>query len=353
MDQQKSKAFMNRLVCDVASGLAVALALVGDQVGLFKAMAGAGPLTAEQLHDRTGVRLRYLQEWLAGMACAGYLEHDDAAQTWLLPDEHAMFVANPDSEYYLGGLFAATAPLTGMAPRVAEAFKSGKGIAFADYGETNPLVIEHMNRSVYKARLTQVWLPEMPEVVSRLLQGGRALDVGCGAGLVPVLMAQAFTSAQVTGVDVDERSLALARAKALEAGVSERVRFVQASAERFDTEPPGYDLITSFDCLHDLPDPDGALSRMRAALAPGGSVLLVEPRVAGSLRENAANPFARMLYGMSCLHCVPQSIAQGGPALGACWGEAQARRMAREAGFSQFKVLPIKSPAQAFYELRV
>lgn len=353
MDPQKSKAFMNRLVSDVASGLAVALALVGDQAGLFKAMAGAGPLTAEQLHERTGVRLRYLQEWLAGMSCAGYLEHDAAAQTWQLPNEHAMFLSNPASEYYLGGLCAATVPQSGMALRVAEAFKTGEGIPLAEYGKANPIAIENMNRSVYEARLTQQWLAQMPEVVGRLQQGGRVLDVGCGTGLVPVLIAKAFASAQVTGVDVDANAIALARAKAQEAGVSDRVRFVQVTAERLDAEPPGYDLITSFDCLHDLPDPDGALTRMRAALAPGGSVLMVEPKVSESMADNAANPFARMLYGISCLHCVPQSIAQGGPGLGACWGEAQARRLAREAGFSQFTVLPIKSPAQAFYELRV
>jgi SAM-dependent methyltransferase len=252
----------------------------------------------------------------------------------------------------LGGLLAATAPLIGFAPRVAEAFRTGEGIAFREYGADNPLAIEQMNRNSYEARLVTSWLPEMPQVVERLQQGGRALDIGCGTGVVPVLIAKAFASAQVTGLDVDAASIALAGEKAREAGVGDRVRLLQQSADELDLSPPGYDFISLFDCLHDLPDPDGVLQRMRHALAPGGTVLLVEPRVSDVLAENAANPFARLMYGFSCLHCVPQSLAQGGPGLGACWGEAHARRLAREAGFSHFKPLPIRSPVQAFYELR-
>jgi 2-polyprenyl-3-methyl-5-hydroxy-6-metoxy-1,4-benzoquinol methylase len=352
MDKDKSRAFMMKVVSDLATGLAVALVHVGDRVGLFKAMAGAGPLTREQLEQRTGIHPRYLEEWLAAMFCAGYVEHDALADTWCLPDEHAMYFADDRAETYLGGLFKGAPGLAAMAPKLAEAFESGRGISFSAYGEDTPLALEHMNRAVYEARLVEVWLPNMPQVVQALERGGRAIDIGCGTGVIPVLLAQAYPKAQITGLDFDARSIEIARENARRAGVDARLHFVVQSATELEPDGEGYDFVSVFDCIHDLPDPDGVMARMRAALKPDGTALMVEPKVADALHDNAANPFARMLYGISCIHCVPQSLSQGGPGLGACWGEAQARRMAREAGFSQFRTLPIRSPAQAFYELR-
>ena len=351
MNKEKSGAFMQKVVSDLAASMAVQLVHVGDQVGLFKAMAGAGALGTDDLARRTGVRERYLEAWLSAMYCAGYVEHDAEAHTWTLPDEHALFFAQPSSEYYLGGLFKGAPDLAAMAPRVAEAFRSGQGIPFQAFGENTPLALEHMNRAVYEARLVKVWLPTLPAVVEALQRGGRAIDIGCGTGVVPVLLAQAFPQAQVSGLDLDARSLQLAADNARRAGVEGRVRFVHLSASDWQPEPGSYDFVSSFDCIHDLGDPLGALRRMREALAPGGTALLVEPRVGERLADDVANPFARMLHGISCLHCVPQSIAQGGPGLGACWGEGRARVMAHEAGFGRFEPLPIRSPAQAFYAL--
>lgn len=351
MDLKRSQAFMGKVIGDLATASAVALVHVGDRVGLFAAMADAGPLTREQLEQKTGLHPRYLEAWLAAMLCAGYVEHDADADTWTLPDEHAVFFAAPGSEYYLGGLFKGAPALMAMAPKVAEAFETGRGIPFQAYGDGEPLAIEQMNRAVYETRFVQKWLPTMPRVVDTLQAGGRAIDIGCGTGVIPVLLAQAFPAAQVTGLDVDARSIHIARENAARAGVGARVRFVQASAADFQDDAGGYDFISSFDCIHDMGDPGAVLRRIRAALAPGGSYLMVEPRVAERVDDDVANPFARMLHGISCLHCVPVSLAQGGPGLGACWGETRARLAAQEAGFTRFSVLPIKSPAQAFYEI--
>ena len=351
MDKAKSQAFMMKVVADLAASTTVSLVHVGDRVGLFRAMAGAGPMTWEMLEQRTGIHPRYLEEWLAAMFCAGYVEHDADADTWHLPDEHAVFFADPGQEHYLGGLFKGAPALAAMAPRVAEAFETGQGIPFQAYGDAEPLAIEHMNRAVYEARLIAHWLPALPTVLQRLQAGGSAIDVGCGTGVIPILLARAFPQALITGLDVDARSIEIARESARQAGVDDRVRFLHQSAVELKTQGEGYDFVSSFDVVHDLPDPGGVLRRIRAALAPGGTYLMVEPKVADHLQDNAANPFARMLYGISCLHCVPTSLAQGGPAWGACWGETRARLAAEEAGFGSFKVLSIRSPVQAFFEL--
>lgn len=351
MDKERSQRFMAKVVGDLGTALSGALVLVGDRTGLFRAMAGAGPLAAVDLAARSGVRLRYVQEWLGAMTCAGYVEHDADTDRYRLPDEHAAFFADPGSELYLGGMFSGLPALMGMAPRLAEAFREGSGVSFAEFGETLPLALEQMNRNVYEKRLVRDWLPAMPQVVERLAAGGRAIDVGCGTGVVPLVLARAYPSARIEGLDLDARSIGIARGYAAQAGLQDRVRFVNASAEAL-AEAPGYDLVTTFDVIHDLPDPLGVMRQIRAALAEGGTYLMVEPKVSDLLEDNRQNPFGRMLFAISCLHCVPQSLAQGGPGLGACWGPTRARELATEAGFTRFNALPIRSPALAFYELR-
>lgn len=350
MDKQKSTQFMMKVVGDIGTALASGLLLVGDRCGLFKAMAGAGPLSCTALAARAGVSSRYVEEWLAVMTGAGYVEHDPIAETFALPDEHAMFLADASSEYYLGGLFQGLPGLLAMAPRLVTAFKTGEGVSFSDFGAELPEALEAMNRAVYESRLTRSWLPAMPDVVARLLAGGRALDVGCGTGVVPLTLARAFPAATIAGLDFDARSIDIARGYAREAGLGNQITFLAAPAEHLPTEP-GWDFISSFDVIHDLPDPLGAMKRIRSALNEGGTYLMVEPKVADQLENNVQNPFARMLYAISCLHCVPQSLAQGGPGLGACWGEGRARAMAHDAGFTRFERLDIRSPAMAFYAL--
>ncbi|GAA4413499.1 class I SAM-dependent methyltransferase [Quisquiliibacterium transsilvanicum] len=351
MDKERAQRFMHKVIGDVATTLSGALVLVGDSTGLFRAMAGAGPLSADEVAQRSGVHPRYAQEWLGAMTCSGYVEHDPATDRFELPDEHAMYLTDPQSEAWLLGMFTGLPAMMAMAPRLADAFRSGGGVPFAEFGEALPVALEQMNRSVYESRLVRTWLPAVPAAVERLQAGGRAIDVGCGTGVVPLLLARAFPQASIEGLDLDARSIAIARSYAEREGLQDRVRFVNASAEALSGQP-GYDLVTTFDVVHDLPDPLGVLQRIRGALAEGGTYLMVEPKVDDLLEKNRENPFGRMLFAISCLHCVPQSLAQGGPGLGACWGPTRARELAAEAGFSHFAVLPVRSPAMAFYELR-
>ena len=351
MDQQRSQQFMRKVVGDVGTALAGALVLVGDRVGLFKALQGAGAISSTEFVARTSLHPRYAEEWLAAMVCSGYVEYDAASDRFTLPDEHALFFCDAQSEYYLGGLFAGLPGLMGMVPKLVAAFQGGQGISFAEFGAGLPLALEQMNRSVYENRLVRSWLPNLPEVVARLQAGGRAIDVGCGTGIVPITLAKAYPNAQIEGLDLDAQSIAIAQGYAQEAGLGDQLRFRVASAQALE-DGPGYDLITTFDVIHDLPDPLGTLRCIRAALSDGGTYLMVEPKVDDRLENNRDNPFGRMLFAISCLHCVPQSLAQGGTGLGACWGPGRARVMAMEAGFSRFNVLPVRSPALAFYELR-
>lgn len=350
MDKAKSQQFMQKVVGDAGTAMAAALVHVGVRVGLFKAMAGAGALSASDLSDLTGIGTRNVAEWLAAMASAGYVEYDPAGERFTLPEEHALFFAQPQSEYFLGGLFDGLPGLMAMAPRLAAAFERGGGVSFAEFGAGMPLALEQMNRPVYENRLVRSWLPAVPGAIERLTAGGRAIDVGCGTGVVPLILAKAFPDARIEGLDLDARSIEIARGYAREQGLQDRVRFIQAGADALEPQP-GYDLITTFDVIHDLPDPGQVLARIRSALAPGGTYLMVEPAVDDRLENNLGNPFARMLYAISCLHCVPQSLAQGGPGLGACWGPARARELAMASGFSGFQALPVRSPVMAFYAL--
>ncbi len=351
MDKAKAQQFMQKVVGDVGTAMASALVLVGVRVGLFRAMAGAGPMSAAQLAQRSQVGERHLAEWLAAMAGAGYLVYHPQTDAFELPAEHALYLANPAAETFLGGLFEGLPPLMGMAPRLASAFQRGDGISFAEFGASLPVALEQMNRVVYENRLVQAWLPHLPQTVARLAAGGRAVDVGCGTGVVPILLAKAYPDATIEGIDRDARSIEIARGYAEQQGVADRVRFINDGAQALGADG-AYDLVTTFDVIHDLPDPVGVLSRIRTSLAPEGVFLMVEPAVEDRLQDNLANPFARLLYAISCLHCVPQSLAQGGPGLGACWGPARARALAEEAGFRGFERLPVRSPVMAFYALR-
>lgn len=348
MDKEKSQRFMQKVVSDAGTALAAGLVIVGQQTGLFKAMAQGDWMGSASLVQKTSLHPRYVEEWLGAMVVNGYVELDERGDRYRLPPEHALFLTDEQSEFHLGGLFTGLPGLLATVPKLVTAFREGKGLAFTEFGDTMPVALEQMNRPVYEKRLATVWLPAMNGVVERLNQGGRAIDIGCGTGIVPITLARAFPAARIEGLDMDARSIDLARANARDAGVAERVEFIRASADSLETS--NYDLITTFDVIHDLPDPLAMLRKIRSSLAPTGRYLMVEPRMAHDLAENQT-PFGKLLYGMSCLHCVPQSLAQGGPGLGACWGPQRARDLAREAGFEQFEALPIRSPALAFYEL--
>ena len=271
-------------------------------------------------------------------------------ETFTLPDEHAYLLASDGSDHFAGGMFRMAPVLLGMAPRIAHAFAHGGGVPFEDFGEEGILALDLINRGNYEHRFASYWLQAVPEVVTRLDQGARVLDVGCGVGWVCLALANAYPNSEFLGIDVDAESIRKACAKADTAGVGDRVRFEVRRTGEFDASD-GFDLITACDCIHDLAEPVATLRDIRGLLKPDGTLFVIEPKVADRLQDNI-NPTAAMFYGFSVFHCMTQSLSQGGPGLGTCMGPARTRALMREAGFSRFEPLEIKSQVNLFYAVQ-
>jgi len=350
VDKEKIKLAADKVFRDMAGAMAAGMAYVGARTGLFRAMSGKGPMPAEDVVRESGLQPRYVEEWLKGMVSAGYLEYDPAARTYALPEEHAYFLASDGTDHYVGGLFAMVPVLMRVAPRVADAFGQGGGVAFEEFGPECVSVLDLVNRGQYEHRFTDYWLKALPEIVARLQAGGRALDVGCGAGSVCMALARGFPQAEIVGIDPDAESIRLAKTAAKSAGFEGRIRFLaQRSGEIERGE--GFDLITICDCVHDLAEPVATLNEVRKLLKPDGALFIVEPRAADRLEDNC-NAVATMFYGFSLFHCMTQSLARGGPGLGTCLGPAGTEKLVREAGFKEVKVLEIKSQVSLFYAAR-
>ncbi|MEA3193718.1 MAG: hypothetical protein QOD26_2051 [Betaproteobacteria bacterium] len=313
---------------------------VGVKTGLWRAMQGKGPLSPSQVVSLSGLQPRYVEEWLKGMASAGYLDYDARNETFALPEEHAYFLASDDTDHFVGGLFAMVPPLMRVAPEVAAAFREGGGVAFGEFGPGCVEALDLINRGQYESRLADYWLKSLPDATAKLAAGGRALDVGCGSGVVCAALKKAFPGADVVGMDPDQESIRRAQAAAPQA--------------KFQTEMPkgqSFDLITLCDVLHDLAAPLATLKEIRALLKPGGALFIVEPKAADRLEDNR-NPVATTFYGFSLFHCMTQSLARGGPGLGTCMGPAATEKLVREAGFGRFERLDIKSLTNLFYAAR-
>jgi 2-polyprenyl-3-methyl-5-hydroxy-6-metoxy-1,4-benzoquinol methylase len=347
MDKATLTAASDRLFADMAGAMTAGLCYVGTIAGLFRAMAGKGPLTHEQVVRESGLQPRYVEEWLKGMTCAGYLDYDPAGATFSLPDELAYFLASDGTDHFLGGIFAMTPVLLRAAPKVAQAFEHGGGVAFEDYGRDGVIALDLINRGQYEHRFAGYWLKTLPDVVKRLESGGRALDVGCGAGRVCVALATAFPDADIIGLDPDGESVAQAKAAAKAAGIDDHTRFLAQTTGEIE-RGAGFDLITACDCIHDFVRPVATLKEIHALLKPEGTLFIMEPKVADRLEDNR-NAMATMFYGFSVFHCMTQSLAEGGPGLGTCLGPTRTEGLVREAGFGQFKRLDIKSQAYLFY----
>lgn len=350
MDQDKLSQFTRKVFGDMAGAMSAGLVYLGIRTGLFQVMTDRGPLTAEQVAGISGLHRRYVLEWLHGMVSAGYLEYDPDEESYALPDEHAYLLASEGTDHYAGGLFFAVPGFLGTAPRVARAFREGGGVPFEDFLEEGLIALDWMNWGNYENRLVSDWLPELPQVVEALEKGGSALDVGTGVGRVPVALARSFPEARFVGLDMHADSLRRAREFAEETGVEARVGFRRGSLEQL-RKRERFDLVTVFDALHDLHDPIDILERIRGHLTRQGTLFVMEPRVADRLEDNR-NPVATMFYGFSVLHCMTQSLAKGGPGLGTCLGPSRTERLCREAGFTRFRTLPIKSRVNLFYEVR-
>jgi 2-polyprenyl-3-methyl-5-hydroxy-6-metoxy-1,4-benzoquinol methylase len=334
VDDKKLKAFIARAVNDIGAGMSAALVVMGDKLGLYKAMAGAGPLTPGELAGRTGTFERYVREWLGNQAASGYVEYDPAAGTYTLPPEHALALADENSSVFLPGSFQMIAAMFADEPRISENFRSGDG---TDWGQHDRRLFEGTERSLrpnYIGNLLTRWIPALDGVADRLRQGTRVADVGCGHGASTTLMAQAFPNARFAGFDYHEPSIVVARRRADEVGVADRVTFDVARST--DYPGTGYAFVTHFDCLHDMGDPVGAARHVRESLDDNGTWMIVEPFAGDRVEENLT-PVGRMLYAASTMICVPASLAHHGPALGAQAGEARIREIVTAGGFTRFR----------------
>lgn len=333
MDEAKLQEFMGRLVSDMGAAAILANVILGDELGLYKAMADSQPVTPEALAAKTGCHPRLVREWLSAQAASGYMEHHDG--NFVLPEAQALALAVEDSPVYSAGGAMVIASLFHDKDKLVAAMRGDGGLAWGDHHPCMFSGTERFFRPGYKTFLVAHWLPALEGVVDKLKAGAKVADVGCGHGASTIVMAQAFPASQFIGFDYHAPSIATATERAREAGVSAQVRFEEGAAKDY----PGtdYDLVCYFDCLHDMGDPVGAAQHAYQSLKPDGTVLLVEPYAEDTLDANI-NPVGRLFYAASTFICTPNSLSQEvGLGLGAQAGEARLRDVFAQAGFSQFR----------------
>ena len=335
VNQDKLNDFIGQMLQDLGGAIGIGLVRIGRDLGLYRALQEGGPMTSEELAQATGLAERYLREWLAHHAASNYLAYDPATRAFTLPPEQAMVFAEEDSPVYMMGAFDAAAAYLENQPKVGAAFETGGGVGWGAQSGCLFCAVASFFRPSYKANLVSSWLPALDGVVEKLERGARVADVGCGHGHSTLIMAEAFPNSEFLGFDFHGASIEQARARAETHGLG-NVRFEVATAK----EIPGadYDLITFFDCLHDMGDPAGAAYHVRRALKDDGTWMIVEPFAHDCLEDNL-NPVGRLYYAASTLVCVPTSLDQEvGTALGAQAGERRLREVVTEGGgFSRFR----------------
>ncbi|HEX3223894.1 MAG TPA: class I SAM-dependent methyltransferase [Nocardioides sp.] len=349
LDEAVLEQFVHQAVGDLAAAVSGLMVHLGDRLGLYRALAGAGPLTSAELASRTGTHERYVREWLGNQVAGGYVGYDPAEQTFELTPEHAFVLAHEDSPAFLGGAFETIASVYTDHEAFARAFTTGEGIGWGDHDDRLYTGALRLFRPGYEANLVSSWLPALDGVVEKLRDGASVADVGCGLGASTIILAQAFEHSSFVGYDIHGPSIDAARKAATEAGVERRARFDVAAATDFPGT--GFDLVTLFDCLHDMGDPVGAARRIRQSLADDGTLLLVEP-AAGETLEDNLNPVSRLYYGLSTVICTPSSLAQDvGLGLGAQAGPKRLEEVLHEAGFSHVRVAT-RTPLNLIIEAR-
>src|SRR5512139_669994 len=349
LDEAALEQFVHQAVGDLAAAISGLMVHLGDRLGLYRAMAGAGPVTPATLAERSGTAERYVREWLANQAAGGYVTYDAADGTFELRAEHALVLADDQSPVFLGGAFETIASCYTDHEVFARAFTTGEGVAWGAHDDRLYTGALRLFRPGYEANLVQSWLPALDGVVEKLHDGASVADVGCGYGASTVIMARAFEHSTFLGVDNHAPSVDGARVAAREAGVDGRTRFEVTTAAQ--VPGTGYDLVTMFDCLHDMGDPVGVARHLREALASDGTLLLVEPAAGAGLADNL-NPVGRMYYGLSTVICTPSSLAQEvGLGLGAQAGPERMGEVLREAGFSHVRVAA-RTPFNLILEAR-
>jgi SAM-dependent methyltransferase len=335
IDPAKVEQFVNEALGELGATLNSALVVIGDRLGLYRAMAGVGSVTPAELAEQTGTNERYVREWLNAQAAGGYVTYDPAEQRYTLPPEHAVALADESSPAFLPGAFQLMAAAVRDEPRITEAFRSGAGVGWHEHNHGVFEGCERFFRPGYRANLVESWIPALDGVEEKLRAGARVADVGCGHGASTLIMAEAFPASTFVGFDYHDGSVAEATERARAAGLDDRVRFEVVHAGEY--AGADYDLVTTFDCLHDMGDPVGAARHVLETLAPDGTWLIVEP-FANDRAEDNLNPVGRIYYAASTLLCTPASLSQDvGLALGAQAGEQRLRDVVTAGGFSRFR----------------
>lgn len=332
-DQNKLDAFLGKMLGDLGAIASGAGVLLGDHLGFFKTLQESGKMTAAELAAKTGTQERLVREWLCGQAAAGYLDHDEKADRFYLNPEQEQVFANEASPTYMAGAFEVLSALWLDEDKVGDAFRSGKGVGWHEHSACLFRGTERFFRPGYNAHLVDEWLPSLEGVVEKLKAGAAAADVGCGHGASTILMARAFPKSRFYGFDYHAPSIERAREAASRSGV-ENATFEVATAKGY---PGKYDLVSFFDCLHDMGDPTGAAAHVRQSLAPDGTWMIVEPFALDNAVGNF-NPVGRVYYAASTFVCTPASLSQEvGLGLGAQAGEAKLREVVTAGGFTRFR----------------
>jgi SAM-dependent methyltransferase len=348
-DAEKAQQFVGKVVVDCAAAVSVTLAVIGDQLGLYRAMAGAGGLTSRELAERTGTSERYVREWLINQAAAGYLDYDPLVERYMLPDERAVALLDEDSPYHVGGALMIALAMTKAEPRIRENFITGAGMG---WGEHDPYMFEGCRRLFqpgYQANLVQSWIPALDGVGEKLERGAKVADIGCGHGASTIILAKAYPNSHFYGYDAHPASIERARELAEEAGVAGRVTFARATGTDFPGA--GYDLVAYFDCLHDMGDPANSVRHTRDALAPDGTVMLVEPAAGAHVQDNF-NPVGQFYSGASVLVCTPNALATGSEALGTVATDEAVGAVIHGGGLSRFRRV-LETPLNRIFEARI
>jgi SAM-dependent methyltransferase len=347
VDRARIDGFLDRIIEFASGATTIGLLAVADRSGLSRHLGDAGGGTAAELAQGAGLDARYVEEIMSGLAAAGVVEYDPGTKRFDLPPEHALFLADESSPYFMGGFFDVIPAFLDQIDGVAKATRDGGGVRFEEYGEAAVRGIARAQSASQNTFLVSRWLPAIPGLIPRMEAGISVADIGCGSGTAAILMAGAFPRSQIAGFDVSALSIDTARNRAAGLG---NIQFHQTGIEDLPTDPP-FDLVTTFDVIHDLADPLAGMERIRAALADDGAYLMMEPNASSNLEENLT-PRGAMLYGTSTLHCMTQSLALGGAGIGAAWGRERAEAMAGEAGFRSFEALEaISNKFSAFYLL--
>jgi SAM-dependent methyltransferase len=349
IDADKLMGFVFKAVDEVGATLNAALVVMGDRLGYYQALSDRGPATPSELAEWTSTDEHYTREWLNAQAAGGIVEYDASTGRYTLPPEHAVAMTDPSSPAYLPGFFQIALGTLQHTTDTIEAARSGAGVGWHEHTSDVHVGCERFFRPSYNANLLPSWLPALDGVVEKLQQGATVADIGCGHGSSTILMAEAFPRSTFIGSDYHQASIETARQRAAEAGVADRVSFEVSPADSFSGS--GFDLVTTFDALHDMGDPVGAARHVREALAPDGTWMLVEP-MAGDHVEDNLNPVGRAYYGFSTLLCTPASLSQPvGLALGTQAGPARIQDVTKAAGFNRFRTVA-QTPFNLVFEVR-